>query len=334
MNSEKETPLEKVKRLVTIRDVAQALGVDYNSNYMCVCPIHKDGDASLKLYPDNHFYCYGCGRNGDSVDLVMYTLALPKAKAIAWIFDNIIESPNFKTAPQKGFTRFESFETILDEGKLELNKKKVRQYVLNCELNALNTPYFKFRGLNTETIKRFHLGYDEMRREVVIPYNRALTYYQSRGVSGKFFRKLKSSYVGKEPIFNVGAFLSNKPFVFIVESPFCAMSIYQCGGVAVPLCGTQNVGKFLSFFAKHKFTGWLIISLDNDDAGREATQKLCEGTPKYKGLKDLNIKYKVVNVSCESKDPNELLVKNEQKLKEKIMNTLKILEGEEKCKAT
>jgi DNA primase len=104
------------------------------------------------------------------------------------------------------------------------------------------------------------------------------------------------------------------------------MSIYQCGGVAVPLCGTQNVGKFLSFFANHLFKGVLVLAFDNDNAGKVATDKIIGGTQKNVGLADLGIHYVIKNVASECKDPNELLVKDSQRLKNNIEKTIKEIE--------
>lgn len=319
------SPIEKINNLITIRDVALGLGLDYNDNYMCICPIHKDSDASLKLYPDNHFHCYGCGAYGDSIDLVAKTLNLTKHNAIKWIFSNLIENKSFikKTRKERNNRAEQSQYDGLTPQQVQT---KIATYVRNCEYHALETQYFNFRGLTQNTIRQFHLGFDPFKNEVIVPYNRALTYYQSRGVNKKFFKKLKTSVAGKEPIFNVGALLANKPIVFLVESPFCAMSIYQCGGVAVPLCGTQNVGKFLSFFANHLYKGVLVIALDNDNAGEIATNKIIGGTQKNAGLSDLGIHYVVKNISSECKDPNELLVKDSQRLKNNIEKTINEIE--------
>lgn len=332
MEEEKGTPLERINKLITIRDVALALGLIYNSNYMCVCPIHKDSDASLKLYPDNHFYCYGCGAHGDMVDMVAQSLSISKHDAIKWVFANIIENKDFdkerKEKEKEMAKKYSKIYNFIGESIGE-RQKIITDYVRSCEYHALETYYFSSRGLKISTIRQFHLGYDPKRKEVIVPYNRALTYYQSRGVDKKYFKKLSSEVAGKEPIFNVGALLSNKPLVFIVESPFCAMSVYQCGGVAVPLCGTQNVGKLLSFFANHIFKGVLVISLDNDKAGEQATSKFINGTIRTKGLKDLGVKFIVKNISDECKDPNELLVKDSKRLKENISKIINYKKGTE-----
>ena len=35
---------------------------------MVCCPFHSDSDPSMKLN-DNYYYCFGCGANGDAIDL-------------------------------------------------------------------------------------------------------------------------------------------------------------------------------------------------------------------------------------------------------------------------
>jgi len=35
------------------------------------CPFHEDHEPSFVVYPDNRWYCFGCGANGDSINFVM-----------------------------------------------------------------------------------------------------------------------------------------------------------------------------------------------------------------------------------------------------------------------
>ncbi|MFK7779776.1 MAG: CHC2 zinc finger domain-containing protein [Candidatus Gracilibacteria bacterium] len=37
------------------------------------CPLHKDNTASFKIYENtNSFYCFGCGRGGNSINFISY----------------------------------------------------------------------------------------------------------------------------------------------------------------------------------------------------------------------------------------------------------------------
>lgn len=35
------------------------------------CPFHKEKSASFRIYPDEHFHCFGCGEHGDVFDIIM-----------------------------------------------------------------------------------------------------------------------------------------------------------------------------------------------------------------------------------------------------------------------
>lgn len=51
------------------------------------CPIHNERTASFKIYPDNRWYCYGCGKGGDTVDFVMLRDGCTMPEAIQKILD-------------------------------------------------------------------------------------------------------------------------------------------------------------------------------------------------------------------------------------------------------
>ena len=51
-------------------------------NYMACCPFHDDRTPSLKVY-DDHFYCFGCGEQGDVIDFTARYLGVsPHSAAI------------------------------------------------------------------------------------------------------------------------------------------------------------------------------------------------------------------------------------------------------------
>lgn len=62
----------ELKERVPILDLCKELGIELSANYMAKCPfgIHADKTASLKIYPQsNSFYCFGCGKGGDTIIL-------------------------------------------------------------------------------------------------------------------------------------------------------------------------------------------------------------------------------------------------------------------------
>ena len=71
---------EAVGKAVPIEDVArrytdlEPFGSSAKAWFMgrCSLPDHPDNDPSFYIYPPGRFWCYGCGRGGDVVDLEFF----------------------------------------------------------------------------------------------------------------------------------------------------------------------------------------------------------------------------------------------------------------------
>jgi CHC2 zinc finger len=69
---------EAIREAVSIQDVArrytdlEPLGGRAWFTGRCPLPDHDDKTPSFYIYPPGRFYCYGCGRNGDVVDLEFF----------------------------------------------------------------------------------------------------------------------------------------------------------------------------------------------------------------------------------------------------------------------
>ncbi len=71
---------EAVRSQVPVRAAAERYGLEVNDSGMARCPFHNDRTPSMKLYAD-HFYCFGCGKYGDVVDLTSELLCVPSYAA-------------------------------------------------------------------------------------------------------------------------------------------------------------------------------------------------------------------------------------------------------------
>lgn len=60
------TLFEAVHNGVTAREAAEYCGININRNDMACCPFHDDHTPSMKI--DDHYFCFGCGEHGDSID--------------------------------------------------------------------------------------------------------------------------------------------------------------------------------------------------------------------------------------------------------------------------
>lgn len=78
---------EAVKAAVPMRAAAERFGLEVNYAGMVRCPFHDDHTPSMKLY-DDHFYCFGCGRHGDVVDLAAELLAISPYDAACKLAEN------------------------------------------------------------------------------------------------------------------------------------------------------------------------------------------------------------------------------------------------------
>lgn len=78
---------EAVKAAVPVRAAAEQFGLEVNYAGMVRCPFHDDHTPSMKLY-DDHFYCFGCGRHGDVVDLTAELFCIPPYDAACKLADD------------------------------------------------------------------------------------------------------------------------------------------------------------------------------------------------------------------------------------------------------
>ena len=283
---------ETVKSQVKIADVVEFFGVKLNSRDKGLCPFHREKTASFSVDRKNNiFTCFGCGETGDVITFVSKIKDIEPyeaAKLLAEIYH-------------------------IDVQDAKPQKPSIKKYLQACMKDADKTDYFAKRGLTAETVKKFCLGFDIHRNAVVLPYSSELTYYQTRSIADKKFYKPPTEEAGAEPLFNRKAlWASDKEPVFVVESPICALSVMQCGGLAVSLCGVGGTSKLIKDCKIKKPTSPLVLCLDNDEPGQKASEQLAAE------LTEMGVRYVVFNIAGECKDPNELLMQDAGKFKDGI----------------
>ena len=290
MNSEFNA--EDIKARYSIYEILGKYGFSPQRNGMIACPFHNERNASMKIYDNNTFHCFGCGADGDIFDFVQKMENCDFIKAMEIITNSTFQPYIPKQQPVKN--------------KVVKNPQAIKNYILKCFFERDKTNYFYKRGLTQETQQRFHLGYDEKYNSVVIPYNDDLTYYQSRNIDTKSFYKPNADFAGTEPLFNEKV-LQLADCVFIVESPICALSIMQYGYLAVALCGVQGWKKLQT--AKIHSQCKFILCLDNDFEGQKCRDNIKNAFP------DKSI---IFNIAGDCKDPNEMLLKDEHEFVKKL----------------
>lgn len=75
--------IEAIKARVSIADILGQQNGTHRRTWLTTCPLHGDKQPSFAIYPDQHFYCFGCGAHGDAIDLyaMMHHVSIREAIA-------------------------------------------------------------------------------------------------------------------------------------------------------------------------------------------------------------------------------------------------------------
>lgn len=123
-------------------------------NLVGLCPFHNEKSPSFNVYSENgSFYCFGCQAGGDVITFIMKIENLDYIEAVKFLAQRAgIDMP----------------ENGIDDGLskmrtrvLEVNRATARFFYdsLVSLPNNLGLAYFKERGLDSKTIRKFGLGY-------------------------------------------------------------------------------------------------------------------------------------------------------------------------------
>lgn len=117
--------------------------------------------------------------------------------------------------------------------------------------------------------------------------------------------KYKSLCFERLGIYNSEILLYNPKIIYLCEGAIDCLSLLTMGLNAIGIFGVQNIGKeYYKYF--EKFTGKIIISVDNDEAGKSSLNRI--GSLLYSfGIKE--VEYKFLEESDEKVDLNDILIK-------------------------
>jgi len=228
------------------------------------------------------------------------------------------------------------------EAAQEPTKENLEDYTeyykrVNANLEApAAISYLSARGISLETAAAYNIGYDpewispqviknqqakgndwrpDPTERIIIPMS--ANHYLARAVNdaatAKQFRKMNETGGGNTGLFNEQA-LYKPGKVFITEAAFDALSIIEAGADAIGLNSTNNANILLTELEKGLENNEissrleLIITLDNDSAGQNATETILAG------LKELEFtRVRVADICGKYKDANEALVADRSK---------------------
>lgn len=281
----------------------------------------KDGDgitldtSSKSKFP--HWKCFGsCGLYADVIELWQIQNNITDFRTGLETLCNhygisidsdstTVEADTSPIQPQqkRSSESMPQSQTSPETGVQPVNEESAPQpdytdFFLQANQNLMNTNYH--RGISLDTLNRFKVGYAEHWRHPKVPDSvpasprliipTSKNSYIARDTRQNLTdteKRYSKSKAGNVHIFNLSALWNADKPVFIVEGEIDAMSICDVGGEAVGIGSTSMTGKLIETLRneKQKPAQPLIIALDNDKAGRDATAKLSEELDK------LNIPY-------------------------------------------
>ena len=311
-----------IKQNASIVNIVKNYGIDVNHGEMCNCPFHAEKTSSMKLYTDsNQYHCFGCGEHGDVIDFVAKMERLSIYEAAKKLNDEYGLGGSAQVTESRPLTSKPKYDKIYSEPQEP--EPDYTAFFRRANNNLNRTDYH--RGISTETLNRFHVGFIADWRHpkapasvptsprLIIPTSESSYLARdTRPVLNETEKKYAKSKVGKVHIFNQEVLKTAKSPIFVVEGEIDAMSIIDTGGETVALGSVANVNKFLELVRNQKPEQPIIIVRDNDVSGIKGETALDEG------LKELKVEHYKVNLSEPYKDVNEALLNNRQSLQQKI----------------
>lgn len=336
-----------------LENYLQSKGIDTRHPFKCLNPAHVDKRPSMSIDRTSgsglHCKCFSCGAYYDTFDLIGIDYGLTDE---AEIFKKAYELFNLDV---DGYTKRDYKPTT--HHKVEQVNKETPDFTgaVQAAHEALKSnpealKYLKSRGLS-KTIKKYKIGYDkagynhflqaypqnQSRSQKAGLYRYIFPYPNTEGHYSYFIAEIEDraqidEYNGKyrkiskmaAQIFNERYLQTPPSVIFVCEGIYDALSVEEVGGSAIAFTGTSH-GRFLRLCEKYRPDTTFVLSLDNDEAGRQATTKVING------LEELGISYRV-GTPQHGKDMNEALQADREAFREYVQQTITDIEQEKKDK--
>jgi len=153
-------PKETIDRIIQSSDIVDVISEFVSlkrtgRGYSGVCPFHNDKGPSLSVSQDKQLYhCFGCGASGNVVGFIMQIRNLDYVDALRYLADR----SNIKIE-EREYSPEEKKKQDIKDAIYEINILAARKFFGNLYKNASALEYFKNRGIDDKTLKRFGLGF-------------------------------------------------------------------------------------------------------------------------------------------------------------------------------
>lgn len=284
-----------------LKSYLESHNINTSRLFHCLNPNHRDSNASMKYFDDGRCYCFGCGASYNLVDVV-------------GIMENLDNRSAFKKTMQYYGKNFDNLPN--KKSKQQCDKDYTKAYnvwAYNLKDNKQAMDYLLSRGLSKKIIKDYKLGFNSFDfkdfrfNAVIIPVSKncfaarnihndeQLRYYKPKGCQVELFNTKSLTNIAK--------------YCVITEGEFDCLSFETIGVNALGLSSANNVNKFIE--QEKSLDKTYILALDNDDAGKLATNALID----Y--FNENNINYCTFD-NCGYKDANQALTLDKDKFSKEI----------------
>lgn len=294
--------VETLKQAHAIETVIAAYGIALRPAGQALvgrCPFHADhGRPNLHVYPATQsFYCYRCHIGGDVIRFVQQIEGVDFTAAVQRLTDTNALMPSVHRPPCTSSKR-----RGLDEAERAVMAAAVDVYHAALLADGESLAYLHARGLSLDTLRCYRLGYVQGRELLPHLRRQGLSVGAARRVGllrhdREFLhgRIVIPAFEDGQPVWLIGRALHGAPNapkylglpgpkpllgwdearhereVYVVEGPFDWLTLRQWGLPSLALIGTHASLDILRNLARFER---VYLALDNDEAGRAATEKL------------------------------------------------------------
>jgi DNA primase len=306
-----------------IKSVLKEIGLNIvgetGNDFLCYCPFHSNRHTSSFSVSQTSgaFICFNpaCGETGTLIDLIKRTMDKNDFQSLRLIASKETEALN-------------NFDEVMEE---MLADKPVFEEFPQDTLDRLHADlagnknardYLESRGISTESMKHFNLGYSPAMKMVVTPVHSPDSIpigIVGRSIEGKTFKN-STSLPKSKTLFNIHRAKKIGDQVIVCESNFDAIRIHQAGFPNV----VATLGGFLSNEQQsllNRYFNKIIIMTDADEAGRELGKSISSKL-RNKDISWASYAYKEI-YPHKAKDAGDL---TEQEIKTCIKNSVSDIE--------
>ena len=309
---------------------------DNKGHITYICPLCGNGSGATgdgitrnyKVKDKVAYTCFRCDKKGDTLDWWLYynNLSNTGNDFIKGLVEyckkyNLTEflqepEPEIKHIPLKAKTQETKKELVSDADST--TKYKIEN-IQDISLNADALAYIQGRGISAETCNNCNVkvgtintgGYSH---KEIVKENLSKGYtYRNIDSNDKYFVKGNIGVSDISILCNNDTVYKNDNCVFITEGLFDALAISELGLKSISLNSLNNLNKLYNYLNDNKQElryKPIIISLDNDSAGKDAI-------PIYKDkLFDLGLDIRFIDICAgtDYKDINAFIVADKDKL--------------------